>query len=225
MAKFDNTEIREKVKREHVLKAISYLRKNPWNPKNNSQRYDLIHEGKRYPPKEVLREAYRVVTGTRPGRFPGGEKFSNKILRKLGFEKEIMERSVNKTTQKALTDARVGQGEFRKQVLKNWGSQCCVTGSRTLDAIRASHIKPWRESNNKERLDPYNGLPLIATLDALFDEGLITFSPDGKLLVSKKLDANEKKLLGLDGRRLRRLPDNRTADYLACHRKSVFRDR
>ena len=58
------------------------------------------------------------------------------------------------------------------QVLKIWGNRCCVTGSTTLDAIRASHIKPWRRSSNQERLDPYNGLPLVATLDALFDAGM-----------------------------------------------------
>ena len=28
------------------------------------------------------------------------------------------------------------------------------------------------ESTDKERLDPYDGLPLTATLDALFDAGL-----------------------------------------------------
>ncbi len=137
--------------------------------------------------------------------------------------KAILARPVGATTQKALADARVGQGAFRDQVLQIWGSRCCVTGSRTLDAIRASHIKPWRNSDDRERLDPYNGLPLIATLDALFDKGLVAFSPDGELLVSSRLNANEKELLGLDRRHLIRQPDNRTASYLAYHRKSIFR--
>lgn len=137
--------------------------------------------------------------------------------------KAILARPIGATTQKALADARVGQGAFRDQVLQIWGSRCCVTGSRTLDAIRASHIKPWRNSDDRERLDPYNGLPLIATFDALFDKGLVTFASDGKLLVLNQLDSNEKQLLGLDGRQLIRQPDNRTSDYLAYHRKSIFR--
>ena len=127
------------------------------------------------------------------------------------------------TTREALANARVGQGPFRDKVLRIWDLRCCVTGSTTIDAIRASHIKPWRNSDDRERLDPYNGLPLIATLDALFDKGLVTFALDGKLLVSNQLDANEKELLGLDERQLIRQPDNRTASYLAYHRKSIFR--
>jgi putative restriction endonuclease len=80
----------------------------------------------------------------------------------------ILATSVPATTKESLLAGRLGQGRFRKQVLKAWGGQCCVTGSRTLDAIRASHIKPWNKSDDQERLDPSNGLPLIATLDALF---------------------------------------------------------
>ena len=128
------------------------------------------------------------------------------------------------TTREARANARVGQGQFREDVLKIWGSRCCVTGSTTTEAIRASHIKSWQDSDDPERLDPFNGLPLIATLDALFDRGLITFSPDGKLVVSNQLSASERKLLDLDGRQLRRRPDIRTEKYLACHRKSIFLD-
>ena len=126
------------------------------------------------------------------------------------------------TTREALARARVGQGVFRSQVLKIWGSRCCVTGSRMHDAIRASHIKPWCASTNQERLDPNNGLPLIATLDALFDAGLITFEPGGKLLISERVDAGERNLLGLIACTLARKPSDQTAKYLAYHRQHVF---
>lgn len=46
------------------------------------------------------------------------------------------------TTVQALVDARVGQGKFRADVLGLWNNRCCVTGSSTVAAIRASHIKP-----------------------------------------------------------------------------------
>ena len=83
----------------------------------------------------------------------------------------------------------------------------------------------WKDSNDRERLDWHNGLPLIATIDKLFDKGLVTFSSDGDLLVSKELDANEKALLGLDGRRkLLQSPGRRTAEYLAYHCTSMFLD-
>jgi len=128
----------------------------------------------------------------------------------------------NATTKETMVDARIGQGAFRSQVLAIWNSQCCVTGSTTLDAIRASHIRPWRDSNSKQRLDPNNGLPLVATLDALFDAGLITFSSDGKLLVSRKVDDNEKETLRLVGLHLKRKSNAQTAEYLSYHRETIF---
>jgi putative restriction endonuclease len=54
--------------------------------------------------------------------------------------------------------------------------------------LRASHIKPWCKSDDREKLDGYNGLLLAPHVDLLFDRGWISFSDDGKLLVSDKLD-------------------------------------
>lgn len=136
--------------------------------------------------------------------------------------KSIMATQDDVTTKEALVNARVGQGAFRAQVLEIWGNRCCVTGSTTLDAVRASHIKPWRVSNNQERLDPCNGLPLVATLDALFDAGLITFSTTGTLLTSSQLEKTEREILGLTKLQLTNTPCRRTEEYLAYHRESVF---
>lgn len=128
------------------------------------------------------------------------------------------------TTQKTLAEARIGQGQFRARVLNLWGDRCCVTGSMTLDAVRASHIKPWRHCDDRERLDPSNGLPLMATLDALFDVGLISFDAAGNLLPAKTLSKSERRLLGIDGLKLERAPNRRTAQYLQYHRREVFLD-
>lgn len=57
--------------------------------------------------------------------------------------------------------------------------------------LRASHAKPWRHCSDSERLDPDNGLPLVATLDALFDAGLITFDAGGCMEISTHLDENQ----------------------------------
>lgn len=129
------------------------------------------------------------------------------------------------TSKQALINARIGQGLFRTALLSTWESRCAVTGATTLNAIRASHIKPWRLSSHSERLDPHNGLPLIANLDALFDSGLITFSDDGALLVSPCMPENEKVIFSLNGLRLRNPPSERTADYLNFHRSNLFLDK
>ena len=55
----------------------------------------------------------------------------------------------------------------------------------------ASHIVPWRSSNDKERLDKENGILLSPLYDALFDKHLISFQDDGKIIISKGIIDNE----------------------------------
>lgn len=130
--------------------------------------------------------------------------------------------AISATTRKALIEARIGQGAFRQSMVSLWGG-CAVTGCQRLEALRASHIKPWRNSTNSERLDAFNGLLLVGTLDALFDAGLITFASDGRLICSKELTQVERRQLGLAGalRLLRLLP--KQEKYLRLHRTKVFR--
>ncbi len=136
--------------------------------------------------------------------------------------RSILLKRNNVTTRETLANARVGQGAFRASVRQMWDSRCCVTGTTILDAIRASHIKPWKDSSDDERLNPANGLPLIATLDALFDAGLISFALDGRLLVSKRIKSDQRMALGLNRRNLLRRPSRATAQFLEFHRKHRF---
>jgi predicted restriction endonuclease len=136
--------------------------------------------------------------------------------------KVLIKQSRDSTIKEALINARIGQGIFRMEVLKLWGNRCAVTNSETLDAIRASHIKPWRSSTDNERLDPNNGLPLIASLDALFDAGLISFDESGKLIVSSMLQAKERQIFGINNASLKRMPTQKTLEYLTYHRHHIF---
>lgn len=138
----------------------------------------------------------------------------------IGQDLDAIEKdeSISPTTKLALIHARLGQGKFREKVLHFWGNGCSVTGSKVSDAIRASHIKPWRNSDNKERLDADNGLPLIASLDALFDAGLISFSSAGVMIASSKLNRSEQDIFGINAASLRKEPTAKMANYLTYHR-------
>jgi hypothetical protein len=57
-------------------------------------------------------------------------------------------------------------------------------GSHIIEHLRASHCKPWRDSDDSERLDGENGLLLTPSIDHLFDRGFISFENNGRLLVS-----------------------------------------
>lgn len=99
-----------------------------------------------------------------------------------------------------------------------------MTGASTFTAIRASHIKPWRVSSSSERLDPLNGIPLLATLDSLFDAGLISFNDNGSILLSPELCAEDIELLDLRCMTIQKLLSQKTKDYLSFHRDSVYRE-
>lgn len=124
------------------------------------------------------------------------------------------------TEREALVQARRGQGRFRQDLLKYWRG-CAVVGSTIQSILRASHIKPWRESADRERLDPANGLLLTANLDALFNDGLISFDDHGGMLISSRLCQSDRFLLQLGGK-LRKGPVARQIGYLTYHRERVF---
>jgi len=132
------------------------------------------------------------------------------------------DRTVDKTTRKQLIDARCGQGRFRRDVMKRWGAVCAVTGCTVVDALRASHILSWRDSSNAQRLDPDNGLLLVASIDALFDKALISFGEDGAMLVAPSLSRTDQKVLAVP-RALRKPPTQKQRTYLAGHRKRFDR--
>lgn len=125
------------------------------------------------------------------------------------------------TYRRALIDARLGQGKFRRQLLAKWGNACAVTGSSVQEALRASHMKPWAISTDRQRLDPHNGLPLVGTLDALFDRGLISFDEGGQMLISGRVQKNERRLLNLRGH-LRCTLTAEQLSFLAFHRNECF---
>lgn len=91
---------------------------------------------------------------------------------------------LDETEKARLVLARVGQGQFRNDLLANFKNTCPLTGIKHTSLLVASHIKPWRECNNVERLDALNGLLLSSLMDRLFDRYFITFEPETLRLIS-----------------------------------------
>lgn len=98
------------------------------------------------------------------------------------------------SNKEVMIQARIGQGRYRKSLLKLWGNKCAVTGVGDSELLIASHIVAWTISSPKEKVDPYNGFPLTPNLDKLFDLGLISFDDNGQILVKKKIEKSLKKL-------------------------------
>jgi hypothetical protein len=78
--------------REHVLQALADLEAGTKHPFGPPTGYELVHEGRRYPPKAVIGLACRSLLGRvlLPEEFSGGEApgQANFVLRELGFTVE-----------------------------------------------------------------------------------------------------------------------------------------
>lgn len=98
-------------------------------------------------------------------------------------EYRINKESIAETEKDQLVKARRGQGVFRQR-LEKMEKQCRMTGVNDKRMLIASHIKPWRSSNNLEKVDGQNGLLLSPHVDKLFDRGWISFKNSGEVLCS-----------------------------------------
>ena len=127
----------------------------------------------------------------------------------------------NITERQGLVTSRVGQGYYRGQILTRWEKKCAITGLSITTVLIASHIHPWKDATDEERLDVGNGILLSPNLDALFDKHLISFEDNGKILISKLLSENQKDVLGLDGLSLRIIYED-MIKYLTKHRKVFY---
>ena len=83
------------------------------------------------------------------------------------------------TTRLVEQSVRLGQHRFARSVLVNYDHTCvfCGFSPRSLPRHKllvASHIKPWAQCDDRERLDVSNGVAACGVHDAAFDTGLIT---------------------------------------------------
>ncbi|MDF3554659.1 restriction endonuclease [Bacillus cereus] len=139
----------------------------------------------------------------------------------LELEKELSSSIVlGKTEKELITKARIGQSIFKRELLAG-ERKCKLCGVSDERFLVASHIKPWSQSNHKERLDVNNGLLLCPNHDALFDKGYISFDEDGSILISDSLDADTKIFLNINENMKIRMND-RQQRYMKWHREDRF---
>lgn len=122
---------------------------------------------------------------------------SEKLLSK--FERKSIE-ELNNIDSKSLpkgeerervVKVRVNQSFFRSSILASYNNTCCVTGIKQSELLVAGHIKPWSQ-DEKNRLNPRNGIAINALHDKAFENGLMTITTDYKIKISKNLLSNKK---------------------------------
>jgi hypothetical protein len=109
--------------------------------------------------------------------------------------------TVPPTEREAIIRARQGQGIFKQRVM-TIEQRCRITGVTNPVHLIASHCKPWRDSNNEERLNGENGLLLTPTIDHLFDRGFIGFEGNGNLIISPVAHKPSLERMGIETKRV-----------------------
>ena len=164
----------------------------------------------------IGKEAELIVTN-----FSAEEIEENKVLE---IEKEIQQHTSLQSTDKTqLSKSRRGQGIFRTN-LERIEKSCRLTGLDAKEHLVASHIKPWRDCTNFERLDGYNGLLLSPHIDRLFDKGYISFNDNGDLLISKLTNQDVLKKWRIDSIKNVGSFNDKQKLYLLYHRDNIFKD-
>ncbi|QAA34093.1 HNH endonuclease [Clostridium manihotivorum] len=126
---------------------------------------------------------------------PKGEVFKKQILDEIHSEHkcncDFDDNKVyinTKNTEKTIeSKARVGQENLRKECLKLYNSKCVLCNINNPSYLVTSHIKPWSECNDYEKLDKYNTLLLCEIHDKGFELGDISFNTSGELVISNYL--------------------------------------
>ena len=101
-------------------------------------------------------------------------KLPEEVLPKQGKERE------------QIVKVRVNQTFFRTSILAAYNYTCCITGINIPELLIAGHIKPWG-IDEKNRLNPRNGIAINALHDKAFESGYITITPDYTIQVSTSI--------------------------------------
>jgi putative restriction endonuclease len=138
------------------------------------------------------------------------------------IEEQLWQRTdIGPRERRQLINARSGQGVFRERV-ELVETACRVTGILDRRYLRATHIKPWKDADDGEKLDGANGLLLSPHIHHLFDRGHISFADDGTLLISRHLNPYVRKAWGLERAAPAHPFTPAQRAHLEYHRQQVF---
>lgn len=124
---------------------------------------------------------------------------------------------------KEISYARLGQGKYRRGLLEECPF-CPITLVSDDRLLIASHIKPWINSLENEKIDPKNGFMFTPTYDFLFDRGFITFTNDKKIQISPWISKMTCSRLNIaQDKRYPLLQTEGREAYLDYHRSNIFK--
>lgn len=138
------------------------------------------------------------------------------------IEKVLENKKFSESEKQAIVKVRIGQGYFRNLLLDKFNNRCIICGLEHTSLLVASHIKEWKNSSKNEKHDRNNGLLLCSIHDALFDNHLISFDDNGKILISDILSEKDRNILKLD-QDIKLFLNDDMKEYMKYHRERLKR--
>ncbi|HRF38988.1 MAG TPA: HNH endonuclease, partial [Saprospiraceae bacterium] len=109
-------------------------------------------------------------------------KHENQTIEEIYYTPELDHLKEGRVREQ-IVKVRVNQSFFRKTILASYSFTCCITGLQQPEFLVAGHIKPWSQ-DEKNRLNPRNGILMNALHDKAFENGLITIDTNYKIRIS-----------------------------------------
>lgn len=128
-----------------------------------------------------------------------------------------------KTEQFGVVKQRIGQNQFRQSLLMKWDYRCAVTSYDKPEILIASHIIPWKDSDDAHRMNVNNGLLLSPNIDALFDKNLISFEDSGHIIICNTLLFSQYEKLGIHSDMKLRFVNEEMKAFLKIHRQTLLK--
>ena len=116
---------------------------------------------------------------------------------------------------------RLGRQKFREGLLPLWDYKCVLCEIELPALLRASYSKPWKDSTDFERVNPYNGVLLCCNHDALYKDGFIAFDGQGRLHISSQISEEDYDKYSVHSKiKIARTEENKP--YFKWHKRNLF---
>lgn len=127
-----------------------------------------------------------------------------------------LEEEVKITTKHGMSKQRLGQQQFRKNILLNFGNKCAVCRLDDEELLEAAHIIPIE--NKKLAGKTNNGICLCANCHKMFDRGFFSFNNDYEIIISRKKKISNNVIKLLKNNKMGKFKIALSKEYLTLHR-------
>lgn len=140
----------------------------------------------------------------------------------LHKERNLLAPIILMTEAQAKRQIRQRTRTFAKGLADMWPKQCAICGIDQPELLHATYAKPWKDAEQFEQTDAYNGLLLCSSHSALYEQGFIAFNGSGHIHISEQIDPTDYAKHNIHPK-IRIPRQEQHKPYFKWHKREVFR--